>query len=80
MASRQLDEFEQFAIEVILERRKGKRASLLRFVLWMLSGVFRRIVAFRLWLFRKRVLKSRSPGAWLFPSVTSPSGEPEKRR
>jgi len=63
MASQQLDEFEQFAIEVILERRKGKRASLLRFVLWMLSGVFRRIVGFRLWLFRKRILKSRSPGA-----------------
>jgi tetraacyldisaccharide 4'-kinase len=63
MASRQLDEFEQFAIEVILERRKGKRASLLRFVLWLLSGVFRRVVTLRLWLFRKRLLKSRSPGA-----------------
>lgn len=63
MASQHLDEFEQFAIDVILERRKGKRASLLRFVLWILSGVFRRIVTFRLWLFRKRILKSRSPGA-----------------
>ena len=63
MASQQLDEFEQFAIDVILDRRKGKRASLLRFVLWILSGVFRRIVTFRLWLFSKRILKSRSPGA-----------------
>ena len=63
MASRQLDEFEQFAIDVILERRKGKRASLLRFGLWLLSGVFRRIVQCRMWLFRKRILKSHSPGA-----------------
>jgi tetraacyldisaccharide 4'-kinase len=63
MASQQLDEFEQFAIEVILERRKGKRAALLRFFLWLLSGVFGRVVALRLWLFRKRILKSRSPGA-----------------
>jgi hypothetical protein len=30
MASPRLEEFEQFAIEVILERRRGKRAALLR--------------------------------------------------
>ena len=30
---RQLDEFEQFAIDVILERRYGKRALLLRWFL-----------------------------------------------
>jgi tetraacyldisaccharide 4'-kinase len=62
MASRQLDEFEQFAIEVILERRKGKRAALLRSVLWVLSGVFRKVVLLRLWLYKLRVLSSKSPG------------------
>lgn len=62
MASRWLDEFEQFAIEVILERRKGKRATTLRRALWMLSGVFHGIVQSRLWLYRKRLLKSHSPG------------------
>ncbi len=62
MASPRLDEFEQFAIEVILERRRGKRAAVLRFVLWLLSGLFRNIVRARLWLYRKRLLKSRSPG------------------
>ncbi len=63
MASRQLDEFEQFAIDVILDRRKGKRAAVLRFVLRLLSRIFSRVVRLRLWLFRKRILKSHSPGA-----------------
>ena len=62
MASRQLDDFEQFAIEVILERRKGKRAALLRSFLWLLSGLFRVLVQTRLWLFRGRFFKSHSPG------------------
>lgn len=62
MARRWLEDFEQFAIEVILERRAGRRASLLRGFLWLLSGLFKRIVLSRLWLFRHRFLKSRSPG------------------
>ena len=63
MGLRWLEDFEQFAIEVILERRQGKRASLLRKVLWLLSGVFRALVQARLWLYRHRFLKSRSPGS-----------------
>jgi tetraacyldisaccharide 4'-kinase len=59
---RRLEEFEQFAIEVILDRRRGVRAALLRFGLWILSGLFRRLVALRLWLYQTRIFKARSPG------------------
>ena len=53
---RRLEEFEQFAIEVILDRRKGKRAALLRLLLMGLSTVFRRIVQMRLSLYFNRFL------------------------
>ena len=59
---RQLDEFEQFAIDVILERRYGKRAFLLRWLLLALSGIFRGIVQARLWLYRHRLFRERNPG------------------
>lgn len=59
---RRLEEFEQFAIEVILDRRKGMRAAFLRALLRLLSILFRRIVALRLWLYRSRIRKARSPG------------------
>ena len=36
-----LDRFEQFATDVILERRFGKRALFLRWFLYLLSWVFR---------------------------------------
>ncbi|NBV84776.1 MAG: tetraacyldisaccharide 4'-kinase [Verrucomicrobia bacterium] len=62
MASEQLDNFEQFAIDVILERRKGKRARMLRAALWVLSGVFKTVVQTRLWMYRNRLLRSSSPG------------------
>ena len=59
---RQFDEFEQFAIDVILERRYGKRALLLRWFLLALSFLFRGIVQMRLWLYRHRFLRERNPG------------------
>ena len=59
---RQLDEFEQFAIDVILERRYGKRALLLRWFLFVLSLVFRHIVQARLWLYRHRFFRESNPG------------------
>jgi tetraacyldisaccharide 4'-kinase len=59
---RQLDEFEQFAIDVILERRYGKRALLLRWFLFILSFLFRGLVQTRLWLYRHRFLRERNPG------------------
>ena len=59
---RWLDEFEQFAIEVILGKRHGKRAALLRAFLGMLSWIYRGIVQLRLWLYNKRVMRERQLG------------------
>ena len=59
---RWIESLEQFAIDVILERRYGKRAALLRAVLFMLSGIFRGIVQLRLWLYRKRFLRNHPLG------------------
>ncbi len=57
-----IDSFEQFAVDVILERRFGKRALLLRWLLWLISWPFRGIVQLRLWLSRKRIRKARQLG------------------
>ena len=57
-----LDRFETFATDVILERRFGKRALLLRWFLYLLSWVFRFIAQTRLWLYRKRLRKGRQLG------------------
>jgi tetraacyldisaccharide 4'-kinase len=59
---RWIESLEQFAIDVILERRYGKRAALLRAVLLALSGVFRGIVQLRLWLYRERYLRNHPLG------------------
>src|ERR1700687_646457 len=59
---RWLDDLEQYAIEVILEKRHGFRASLLRIVLRLLSFVYLSIVQLRLFLYRKRILKERTLG------------------
>jgi len=59
---RWLDEFEQFAIAVILGERFGKRAALLRWLLYALSWVFRGVVQLRLRLYRKRILRERALG------------------
>lgn len=62
MFRRWLEDFEQFAIDVILERRYGKRASILRWFLYGLSWIFRGVVQSRLWLYRKRLKRDTSPG------------------
>src|ERR1700704_1459835 len=59
---RWLDDLEQYAIEVILERVHGFRASLLRFVLRSLSVIYLGIVQLRLFLYRKRILKENQLG------------------
>ena len=59
---RRLDELEQYAIEVILEKRHGFRAALLRVVLRLLSFVYLAIVQVRLYLYRNRILKERQLG------------------
>ena len=60
--SRSLENLEQFAIDVILERRGGVRAALLRSLLRALSLIYERIVQLRLWLYRKRVFRERALG------------------
>ena len=56
-----LEAFEQFAIDVILDRRYGKRAALLRWFLYGLSWLFRGGVQTRLWLYRRRIIRNHSP-------------------
>src|SRR5438132_14318888 len=60
--SRSLENLEQFAIDVILERRGGVRAALLRSFLYLLSLIYERLVQFRLFLYRKRVFRERDVG------------------
>src|ERR1700741_3560984 len=57
-----LDELEQYAIDVILERRHGIRPTLLRITLRMLSHLYLGIVQMRLYLYRTRILKERQLG------------------
>lgn len=57
-----LDRFEQFATDVILERRFGKRAMLLRWMLYLLSWLFRGIAQTRLFLYRHRIFNARQLG------------------
>jgi tetraacyldisaccharide 4'-kinase len=59
---RWLDDLEQYAIEVILDKRHGFRASTLRIVLRLLSFIYLAIVQLRLYLYRKRILKERQLG------------------
>jgi tetraacyldisaccharide 4'-kinase len=59
---RWIEQLEQFAIEVILENRKGKRAAALRTLLYALSHLYRVIVQFRIWLYRKRFMRERTLG------------------
>ena len=59
---RRLDELEQYAIEVILEKRHGFRAGLLRVLLRLLSFLYLAIVQVRLYLYRNRILKERQLG------------------
>jgi tetraacyldisaccharide 4'-kinase len=57
-----LDELEQYAIEVILDRRHGFRPALLRLLLRVLSSIYLLIVQLRLHLYRSRVLKEHQLG------------------
>jgi tetraacyldisaccharide 4'-kinase len=59
---RRLDELEQYAIEVILDKKHGFRATVLRVALWLLSYLYLAIVQIRLYLYRNRFLKERQLG------------------
>ncbi len=56
------ENLETFALEVIFEQRKGKRAALLRSVLFSLSKVFGLIVKMRLFLYNSRILRDSTLG------------------
>src|SRR6202045_5452002 len=60
--SRSRENLEQFAIDVILERRGGARAALLRSFLYLLSLIYERLVQFRLFLYRRRIFRQRALG------------------
>lgn len=62
MAHRTLERLEQFAIDVILERRYGRKAALLRLVLRGLSWVYGGMMRFRWWLYENRILPWASVG------------------
>src|SRR5438876_12037900 len=57
---RQLENLEQFGIDVVLERRRGFRASILRGILYALSFVYEWLVQLCLYLYRKRILRDRA--------------------
>jgi tetraacyldisaccharide 4'-kinase len=59
---RRLEQLEEFGIDVVLERRHGVRASILRGILYGLSFIYDRLVQLRLYLYRKRVLRERALG------------------
>src|SRR5215813_14420510 len=59
---RWLENLEQFAIDVILGRRHGARAALLRGILFALSFVYAWLVQLRLLCYRKRILRERALG------------------
>src|SRR5215472_9342923 len=59
---RRLESLEEFGIDVVLGRRHGIRASVLRGILYALSFVYDRVVQLRLYLYRKRVFRERALG------------------
>ncbi len=57
-----LEHLEQFAVDVIFDRRSGVRASLFKAFLASLSKLYKRLVNLRLWLYRNRILRERNLG------------------
>ncbi len=60
--SQRTENLEQFAIDVILERRRGFRAALLRGLLYALSFIYERLVQLRLFLYRHRIFREHTLG------------------
>src|SRR5260370_4108667 len=59
---RRLENLDQFGIDIVLERRHGFRARLLRGILHALSFIYERLVHLRLSLYRKRLFRERALG------------------
>src|ERR1043166_7525144 len=53
------ENLEQFAIDVILERRHGPRARVLRGILYALSFIYERLVQVSFFFYRKIILRER---------------------
>ena len=64
MPDKPLEQLEKFAIDVILERRYGKRAAILRAVLRVLSSLYSRIMRLRWWMYEKRLARWHSVGCF----------------
>ena len=60
--SQRTENLEQFAIDVILGRRHGIRAAVLRALLYALSFIYERLVQLRLFLYRHRLLREHTLG------------------
>lgn len=56
------EETEQFVLEVIFDRRKGKRATAVRSILYGLSKVFEGVVKIRKFLYDVRILRDSTLG------------------
>lgn len=56
------EKLEQFVVDVILDRRHGIRASMLRGFLGAMAHLYGGAVNARLWLYRNRVLRERNLG------------------
>lgn len=59
---RLLNQLEEFAVDVVYDRRRGKRATLLRLFLAGLSLIFRGMVWLRFYLYGNRILKDQPLG------------------
>lgn len=62
LAGRRLENLVQFGIEVVLGRRGGFRATILREILHLLSFGYGRIVQLRLYFYRKRIFREHALG------------------
>ena len=60
--SQRTENLEQFAIDVVLGRRRGVRAAILRGLLYALSFIYERLVQLRLFLYRHRLFREHTLG------------------
>ena len=77
---RWMEGLETFAIDVILERRYGRRADVLRWILHGLAAIYRVLVQIRLALYRNRYLRPRSLGCLVISVGNLTVGGTGKRR
>ena len=73
-----LEELEQFAIDVILNRRKGFRAGAIRILLSLMSILYRNLVSLRLWLYKIRIKREHNLGCLVVSIGNLTAEEPAK--